>query len=128
MTRLLVLLPIALCAASTASAQSDFTPAPSFSAPHPAVVRVVAPERDGTAYGSGTLVAVNESSGLVVTNWHVVRDAAGPITVFFPDGFRSAAVLLRTDRDWDLAALAIRRPNVQPDRRCRTRRPGPASR
>jgi hypothetical protein len=60
------------------------------------------------------LVAVDETSGLVITNWHVVRDAAGPIVVHFPDGFRSRAYLLRTDRDWDLAALAIRRPNVPP--------------
>ncbi|MCE5301989.1 MAG: serine protease [Planctomycetaceae bacterium] len=82
--------------------------------PHPAVVRVAAPERDGVSYGSGTLVAVNESSGLVLTNWHVVRDAIGPILVYFPDGFRSGAYLLGTDRDWDLAALAIRRPNVAP--------------
>jgi hypothetical protein len=79
------------------------------------VVRVAVPERGGAAsYGSGSLVAVNESSGLVLTNWHVVRDVAGPIVVYFPDGFFSVAYLLRTDRDWDLAALAIRRPNVQP--------------
>lgn len=110
----LLAVAIALCAAATAVAQPAFTPAPSFSGPHPAVARIVVPERDGTAYGSGALVAVNESSGLVVTNWHVVRDAAGPITVWFPDGFRSGAYLLQTDRDWDLAALAIRRPNVQP--------------
>jgi hypothetical protein len=44
----------------------------------------------------------------------VVRDGAGQITVLFPDGFRSGAYLLRIDRDWDLAALAIRRPNVSP--------------
>ena len=112
-TRLLTLI-LAMGAASAAWAQPAFTPAPSFAGPHPAVVRVVVPERDGTAYGSGALVAVNKSSGLVLTNWHVVRDAAGPITVVFPDGFRSGAYLLRTDRDWDLAALAIRRPNVQP--------------
>ena len=107
-------LSIALCAASTAPAETFYNSAPSFSAPHPAVVRVAVPERDGTAYGSGALVAVNESSGLVLTNWHVVRDAAGPIVVYFPDGFRSGAYLLRCDRDWDLAALAIRRPNVPP--------------
>jgi hypothetical protein len=101
-------------AASMAAAQSSFTPAPSFSPPHPAVVRVVVPERDGTAYGSGALVALSESTGLVVTNWHVVHDAAGMITVMFPDRFQSPAVVLRTDRDWDLAALAIWRPNVSP--------------
>ena len=113
MTRLLTLV-LAIASASTAWARPGFTPAPTFSGPHPAVVRVVVPERDGTAYGSGALVAVNESSGLVLTNWHVVRNATGPITVVFPDGFRSGAYLLRTDRDWDLAALAIRRPSVRP--------------
>jgi hypothetical protein len=101
-------------AASTAAAQPGFPPASSFAPPHPAVVRVVSPERDGTSYGSGSLVAVTESTGLVVTNWHVIRDAAGTITVLFPDGFQSPAALLRTDRDWDLAALAIWRPNVAP--------------
>ena len=104
----------AVLAASTAWADPFYNPALSFSAPHPAVVRVVAPERDGTSYGSGSLVAADETSGLILTNWHVVRDAAGPIVVHFPDGFRSGAVLLRIDREWDLAALAIRRPNVQP--------------
>ena len=109
---LAVVIAISTCA--TALAQPGFTPAPSFAGPNPAVVRVVVPESDGASYGSGTLVAVNESSGLIVTNWHVVRDAAGTIVVYFPDGFHSGAYLLHTDRDWDLAALAIRRPNVQP--------------
>ena len=81
---------------------------------HPAVVRIFVPDRDSTSLGSGALVAVSQYHGLVVTNWHVVRDAAGPITVAFPDGFRSPATLLRTDKDWDLAALAIWRPNVPP--------------
>ena len=81
---------------------------------HPAVVRVIVPNRGGLSLGSGALVAVNQTHGLVVTNWHVVRDQSGPITVAFPDGFRSAATLLRTDRDWDLAALATGRPSVSP--------------
>jgi hypothetical protein len=82
--------------------------------PHPAVVRVIAAESDGASLGSGSLVAVDANHGLVVTNWHVVRDATGAITVVFPNGFRSGAIVLRTDREWDLAALAIQRPNVQP--------------
>lgn len=82
--------------------------------PHPAVVRVIAPGRDSMSLGSGSLVAVNETHGLVITNWHVVCEATGQITVAFPDGFRSPAAVLRTDRDWDLAALAIWRPQVQP--------------
>jgi len=81
---------------------------------HPAVVRVMAADRDGFSLGSGTLVAVSDHHGLVVTNWHVVRDAAGPIVVAFPNGFRSAASVLKTDQEWDLAALAVWRPNVEP--------------
>ena len=83
---------------------------------HPAVVRIISTERSGTSFGSGALVAAGDTYGLVVTNWHVVRDSAGPITVLFPDGFHSAATVLAADRDWDLAALAIWRPNVRPIR------------
>ncbi len=60
--------------------------------PHPAVARIVASEGRATSYGSGTLVGVDERYGLVVTNWHVVRDAAGPVSVIFPDGFHSPSV------------------------------------
>jgi hypothetical protein len=88
--------------------------APAAQTPHPAVVRVIAAEPNGASLGTGALVAVDEAHGLVVTNWHVVRDATGPITVVFPDGFRSGALLLKTDHDWDLAALAIQRPQAQP--------------
>ncbi|HEY4760185.1 MAG TPA: serine protease [Thermoguttaceae bacterium] len=101
---------VALCAASAAWAQI----APPGQSPHPAIVRIIAPDRNGVAFGSGSLVAVSDTYGLVVTNWHVVRDAAAPIWVAFPNGFYSAATVLKTDRDWDLAALAIWRPNVQP--------------
>jgi hypothetical protein len=80
--------------------------------PHPAVVRVVSPERDGASLGSGTLVDVSQSHGLVLTNWHVVRDAAGNVIVSFPDGFQSPGYVLKVDRDWDLAAVAIWRPRV----------------
>ncbi len=81
---------------------------------HPAVVRVIAPDRGGASLGSGALVAVSDSHGLVVTNWHVVRDAAGPVMVVFPDGFRSGAAVMKIDRNWDLAALAIWRPGAKP--------------
>jgi len=82
--------------------------------PHPAVVRVVVQERGGMSLGSGALAAVQGPYGLVLTNWHVVRDAAGPITVIFPDGFRSEATVLKVDAEWDLAALAIWRPRTTP--------------
>jgi hypothetical protein len=82
--------------------------------PHPAVVRVVVPENGGTSYGSGTLIDVRDRYGLVITNWHVVRDAAGEVEVIFPGGFRSKASVLKVDSDWDLAALVIWRPEVEP--------------
>ena len=82
--------------------------------PNSAVVRVAVVEGDGTSYGSGTLVGLSEKHGLVLTNWHVVRDATGQISVRFPDGFRSAATVLKSDKDWDLAALLIWRPEAEP--------------
>jgi hypothetical protein len=82
--------------------------------PHSAVVRILAPDATGWSQGSGSLIAVWDEYGLVITNWHVVRDAAGAISVGFPDGFRSAARVVRTDADWDLAALLIWRPGASP--------------
>ncbi|HEY5313526.1 MAG TPA: serine protease [Pirellulales bacterium] len=84
--------------------------------PHPAVARITVPQRQHNmmAFGSGTLVDTNDKLGLVITNWHVVDEAAGEITVAFPDGFRSGARVLKVDRDWDLAALAVWKPSVKP--------------
>ena len=110
--RNLLAVPIWLCAAIATSWPASVALAAQI--PHPAVVRVIAAEQNGASLGTGALVAVDELHGLVVTNWHVVRDATGTITVVFPDGFRSGALLLKTDRDWDLAALAIQRPQAQP--------------
>jgi hypothetical protein len=44
----------------------------------------------------------------------VVRDATGQIWVVFPGGIQSPATIMRVDRDWDLAALLIWKPNIQP--------------
>ena len=82
--------------------------------PHPAVARIIVPERGATAFGSGTLVDVRDQYGLVVTNSHVVRDARGVVEVVFPNGFRSHARPLKVDSDWDLAALVIWRPPIEP--------------
>jgi S1-C subfamily serine protease len=82
--------------------------------PHPAVARVIVPEGGVTAFGSGTLVDVRDQYGLVVTNWHVVRDSQGIVEVVFPSGFRSHARPLKVDSNWDLAALVIWRPQIEP--------------
>jgi hypothetical protein len=81
---------------------------------HPAIARIIVPEKDGVSYGSGSLVDVRDDYGLVVTNWHVVRDASGVISVLFPDGFSSKADVVKVDKDWDLAALSIRKPPAAP--------------
>lgn len=81
---------------------------------HPAVVRVFVSEKDTQSIGSGTLIDVRDQVGLIVTNWHVVRDANGAITVAFPDGFRSTARVVKVDEAWDLAALSIWRPKASP--------------
>ncbi|MEX2138389.1 MAG: trypsin-like peptidase domain-containing protein [Pirellulales bacterium] len=94
---------------------SFFSAAPQQPA-HPAVVRVVAADFGGASLGSGTLVDVNDEQGLVVTNWHVVRDAPGNVIVVFPDGFQSLGRVLRMDANWDLAAILINKPRVAPVR------------
>jgi hypothetical protein len=95
--------------------RSLFSAAPTVpDTPHPAVARIIVPEDGATAFGSGSLVDVREQFGLVITNWHVVRDATGPVDVVFPSGFRSQARPLKVDKDWDLAALVIWRPPIEP--------------
>lgn len=111
---LIVLVGIAIPAAAGPAPAGALWGSHAASQPHPAVVRVIVAEGESMSLGSGSLVATNERLGLVVTNWHVVRDARGPITVVFPDGFRSGASILATDKDWDLAALAIWRPQTPP--------------
>jgi hypothetical protein len=83
-------------------------------APHPAVARIVAPEDSGTSLGSGVLVDVNRNQGLVLTNWHVIRDSRSAVLVQFPDGFQSAGTVVRWDEPWDLAAIVIWKPNATP--------------
>lgn len=82
--------------------------------PHPAVARIIVPERTATSYGTGTLIDVRDQYALVITNWHVVRDGTGPPEVVFPNGFRSQARPLKLDSNWDLAALVIWRPPIEP--------------
>ena len=83
------------------SAPTNFAPAVP-DTPHPAVARIIVPEDGATAYGSGTLIDVRDEYGLVITNWHVVRDSQGTVEVVFPGGFRSHARPLKVDSDWDL--------------------------
>lgn len=58
----------------------------------------------------GTLVGVGGPAGQVLTCWHWLRDAAGPISIEFPDGQRSAARVIASDQRYDLALLEISAP------------------
>src|SRR5262249_17325994 len=69
---------------------------------------------NGTTLGSGTLVARDQSVGLVLTCAHLFDDSTQKIVVAFPSGARFAATPVEIDHDQDLAALAIRRPDVEP--------------
>ncbi len=82
--------------------------------PHPAVARIIAPESNGVSLGSGVLVDVNGSQGLVLTNWHVIRDSRSAVLVQFADGFQSAGTVIRFDEAWDLAAISIWKPKATP--------------
>lgn len=82
---------------------------------HPAVGRIDVEGAQGVVYhGSGTLVGVSDTNGIVLTNWHVVRDRVGEVRVRFPDGSTYVATVVATDQTWDLAALSIARPNIHP--------------
>jgi hypothetical protein len=115
--RLLVAVSLALIFAGVGSQGAAFAAwpwaaPPRAQTPHPAVARIIVPEGEGvTSFGSGTLIDARDDFGLVITNWHVVRDAAGRIEVVFPNGFRSFARALKVNDDWDLAALVIWRPD-----------------
>src|SRR5262249_11402643 len=41
-------------------------------------------------------------------------DGTGPVSVVFANGFRSAAQVVKLDREWDLAALVVWKTDAQP--------------
>lgn len=82
--------------------------------PRPVVARVTSDVGNELHSGSGVLVATRGQSGVVLTNWHVVRENRDGITVTWPDGSRSPAKLIARDHVWDLAALAVAKPKAEP--------------
>lgn len=82
--------------------------------PRPAVCRVVGSGGPSLVAGSGVLVRVSGTQGLVLTAWHVVRGNRDAIEVTFPEGVTLPAKVVAWDQDWDLAALAISRPEADP--------------
>jgi hypothetical protein len=68
---------------------------------------------DGTL-GSGTLIDRDASTGLVLTCAHLFDGATGQIVVTLPQAGRFAARIIEIDRQNDLAAISIRRPEAEP--------------
>ena len=67
-------------------------------------------ERKSTAVGSGFII---DPAGLVVTNYHVIKDA-DEIEVVFDNGTRVPAALKGTDQKTDLALLEIKTEHELP--------------
>lgn len=82
--------------------------------PRPVVARVSAARGAERDIGSGVLVQSTGSRGIVVTNWHVVRDNRDGITVAWPDGTKAAGRVVASDPVWDLAAVAVAPPGAPP--------------
>lgn len=84
--------------------------------PHPAVLRIITFEQSthSNSFGSGTYIGNEGEYGMVLTNWHVVRDCEGLVQVHFPSGFASYAAVLTKDETWDLALLLISQPRNCP--------------
>lgn len=83
---------------------------PSVQVPHDAQCRIQV--GDGTI-GSGTLIFANDSTGLVLTCSHLFDTSTSDLVVEFPSGRRFGARLIDRDPANDLAAVLIRRPDVE---------------
>lgn len=64
-------------------------------------------------YGSGSYVAEVGEFGIVLTNWHVVSEAVGPLLVKFSH-FESPGTVIMADTVWDIAAIVIYKPPFLP--------------
>ncbi|NLT53089.1 MAG: PDZ domain-containing protein [Actinomycetales bacterium] len=78
----------------------------------PGVVALRIRGREGTSAGSGFVI---DADGYVLTNNHVVAEAAGrnSITVVFQDGSREKARLVGRDPSYDLAVVKVDRRNLR---------------
>jgi len=68
----------------------------------------------GRILGSGTLVDIDGSIGLVVTCAHLFREGVGQVAVSFPDVPAVQGNVLKLDVAADLAAIAIPAPAITP--------------
>lgn len=109
-----ILFPCPLCDGTGEAAGPPATAVDPVVVRRPAVVRVITKAGDNYNLGSGVLVARRGKQGIVLTNWHVVRANRHAVTVRWHDESRGKAVVLASDDPWDLAALLVEQPEVEP--------------
>ena len=80
----------------------------------PSVVSISVKTAAGGGTGSGSIYKSNSTSSYIITNNHVVEDAAtsGTIKVEFADGSEIAATIVGRDRMYDIAVLQVRKGNL----------------
>lgn len=67
---------------------------------------------EASSSGSGIIVGQNDSELLLVTNYHVVEDAE-ELSVQFCDGSQAQAQIKGSDRDKDLAVIAVQLADIE---------------
>lgn len=82
----------------------------------PSVVSISVKTAAGGGTGSGSIYRSTSSLSYIITNNHVVEDAAtsGTIRVEFSDGSESAATIVGRDRMYDIAVLQVKKGNLPP--------------
>jgi putative serine protease PepD len=80
----------------------------------PSVVSISVKTAEGGGTGSGSIYRSTSSLSYIITNNHVVEDAAtsGTIKVEFADGSEIAATIVGRDRMYDIAVLQVRKGNL----------------
>jgi putative serine protease PepD len=82
----------------------------------PSVVSISVKTAAGGGTGSGSIYRSTSSLSYIITNNHVVEDAAtsGTIKVEFADGSEISATIVGRDRMYDIAVLQVRKGNLPP--------------
>jgi putative serine protease PepD len=80
----------------------------------PSVVSISVRTATGGGTGSGSIYKSSSTLSYIITNNHVVEDAAtsGTIRVEFADGSDIAATIVGRDRMYDIAVLQVRKGNL----------------
>jgi serine peptidase DegS len=107
---IVVLEPSLIGRSATGPAGPVTSYAEAVSASSPAVANVFA-EHAGTGRGALGSAVVMDRAGYLVTNWHVIRDAA-QIRVQLADGRVATPTLVGSDPDTELALLKVDLPNL----------------